>query len=52
MEFSFNVAALFDADNDGMAVLSGKDLQKFPQKELDSAFLVIDEIGQASAKVI
>lgn len=51
MEFGFNVAALFNADSDGIAIISGNDLKNLSQLEMESIFIVLDEIGSASSKV-
>jgi hypothetical protein len=51
MEFGFNVAALFNADSDGIAILSGQELRNLDQKTIEYIFMVLDEIGALSAKV-
>jgi hypothetical protein len=52
MEFGFNVAALFNSNSDGIAILGGQEMKNLSQKEIESIFIVLDEIGAASAKVI
>jgi hypothetical protein len=52
MEFGFNVAALLNADSDGIAVLSGQQLKILSQTEIESIFMVLDEMGDASSKVV
>jgi hypothetical protein len=51
MDFGFNVAALLNTDSDGIAILSGKDLEAFDSKSKEAASLVIDEMGKASSIV-
>jgi len=51
MDFGFNVAALLNTDWDGIAILSGKDLEAFDSKSKEAASIVIDEMGKASSIV-
>jgi len=52
MEFGFNVSALLNVELDGIAVLSGQELRNLDQRTIEHIFMVLNEMGTLSAKVI
>ena len=52
MEFDFNIEKILGVSKNGVAFLSGKDQGKFTDKDYKNVCLLLDKIGDLSAKVI
>ena len=52
MEFDFNIEKILGVSKNGVAFLSGKDQSKFTDKDFKNICLLLDIVGDLSAKVI